>query len=70
MKIVKIVEENSEWLHEFQWNYQGDCDNIKSYKKSGLHSLSLENTILEKPQGGSTWPCPSLFMVNCECASI
>ena len=26
--------------------------NIKIHKKSGLHSLFLENTFLEKPKGG------------------
>ena len=40
------------------------CDNIKSHQKRG-YTLSLETTILEKPQGGgggSNWPQPPAFL--------
>ena len=43
------------------------CDNIKSHQKRG-YTLSLETTILEKPQGGGggfkLTPTPSLFRVK------
>ena len=32
-------------------------DNIKSHKETGLHTLSLENTFLEKPQRGGEGRC-------------
>ena len=41
------------------------CDNIKSHKISGLHSLSLslslESTISEKNRNGSNWPPPAFL---------
>ena len=37
---------------KFQWNFQERCDFIlKSQKKRGF-TLSLQDTFLEKPQGG------------------
>ena len=83
MKIVNVDGEN---LHIFWTTWETSVklsgkmwhDNIKSHKKSGI-TLSLEDTLLEKPQeGGSTLPLktwgerlgeslsPSLFTVKAE----
>ena len=61
MKIVNIDGENlhtSERLEEFQGNFREICDFIKSYKKKQGFTLPLEDTFLEKPQGGSNLPPP------------
>ena len=42
----------SERLQEFKWSFQDETnDNIKSYKKRGLHPL-FRNIFLQKPQEG------------------
>ena len=37
---------------------------LKVTKNPGLHPLSIEDTFLEKTQGGSNWPPPSRLRVN------
>ena len=66
VEIAKIEEEifiSSELLDEFQWNFEENiiCDNIKCHKKSEF-TLSLENTILEKPQAGGGQIDPPVFL--------
>ena len=71
MKIANIdresfherLEESSERLEEFQWNFQGDAtyDNIKSHKKAGLHPL-FRRYSFEKATGDSIEPSPPVFL--------
>ena len=41
---------SSEGLEEFQWNFQGRCDLLQYLKQKKGFTLSLDDTILEKPK--------------------
>ena len=54
---------SSEQTKEFNETFRKDVahGNIKSHKNTGFHSLSLENTFLEKPQRGQIDSLPALL---------
>ena len=57
MKIVNIDGENPQKIFRKDVTYS-------NIKKKQVFIFSLEDTILEKPQGGSNWPLSQFQILN------